>query len=413
MTKYALIGKDVRFSYSKIIHETLSNNSYALLSLDSDQEFLDFLKTDFIGLNITMPYKQLAYRNCDLLTKEAKATGVINTILKKDNKLIGFNTDIDGFSFLLKQNNISLKNKVVAILGTGGSSKTVHYIANKQNAKMIFKISRKPNNRDTFGYESEILKDVEVIINTTPIGQYPHNDDEPLFNFGICKKLEAFIDLNYNPIISKQRQIAKRYCLKVINGLDMLIYQAMKSHEIFEEKKYSLLDYKKVILNIITKMSNIALIGHPCSGKSTIGKKLAIDLNMSFIDIDNEIENRENNTISSLIIDKGINYFRKIEAKVIEEYSTKTGYVIATGGGAILKEDNVINLARNSIIINLVRNISLIDEDSLSSRPNTPNMEKLNAVIKQRKLLYEKYSAFTILNNDTMTKVIENIKEML
>ncbi len=292
MIKYALAGYDVRNSFSKQIHEYLLKDVYELLSFPTEKDFVEFLKNgDFKFLNVTIPYKEVAAKKCHLLSEEAKKTNVTNLLIKKDTRLYGYNTDIRGFEYLLDRYNINILGKRVLILGTGATSRTIEYVLKNRGAsKIIFaSTSKKGNNIYSYG-DIPTFCDVEIIINTTPIGNLENKDKLLIENLDQFQKLETYIDVNYFLISNAQARLMSSHGIKTYNGLSMLVAQALNSEEVFYEMKFDTSRLDEMYLRTFKKHFNISLIGHPCSGKTTIGKALADYLEMDFIDIDEYIE---------------------------------------------------------------------------------------------------------------------------
>ena len=178
--KYGLIGNPLGQSYSPVLHKMFGDYDYQLCQLEKS-ELLDFFRTpNFKGINVTIPYKEMVIPYLDEIDPLAKEIGAINTIVKTGEKLIGYNTDILGLNALLEKNNIEIEAKKVLILGTGGTSKTAKVLCQKLKAKKVYLVSRVKSD-DSISYaEAEKLKDIQVIINTTPVGMYGENRS-PIF----------------------------------------------------------------------------------------------------------------------------------------------------------------------------------------------------------------------------------------
>ena len=185
MISYGLCGRTLKHSYSKIIHEYLGNDKYELLSLEKDELYELFESKNFNALNVTIPYKQDALNLCDVVSDEAKAIGSVNTVVNKDGKLFGYNTDYFGFVYMLKRAGITLKDKKVVILGSGGTSLTSRAVCKGEGARETIVVSRRGEvNYDNITNHA----DADVLINTTPVGMYPDNGRTPI-DLSIFKKL--------------------------------------------------------------------------------------------------------------------------------------------------------------------------------------------------------------------------------
>lgn len=179
--KYGLIGKPLGHSFSREIHALIADYDYRLFEIDEDELPRFFQERDFSGINVTIPYKQAVMPFMDEISDEAKKIGAVNTIVKKEGKLFGFNTDFFGMRALIKSAGLDLENKTVLILGTGGTSKTAVEVSKSLGATEIVKVSRKKSS-DTATYDEayEKYSGADVIINTTPVGMFPNADKTPV-----------------------------------------------------------------------------------------------------------------------------------------------------------------------------------------------------------------------------------------
>lgn len=403
--KFGLVGNDVSKSFSKLIHDLFSNDKYLLLSLKSD-EFETFMnKKEFIGLNITKPYKKDVIKYLDELDDIASITKSVNTVINCNGRLIGYNTDYYGLKYLLMKNKVDVEGKTIAILGTGGVSSTVEFVLNELNAKKIYKVSRNKN-VDFITYSDLQKKNIEVIINATPRGMN-EKSFRPLFNLKKINGLETVIDLIYNPLNSLLLQEASKLPIKTINGLDMLIEQARVAEELFQNKEIDINENDKVYKKVLDKNLNIALIGMPYSGKSTIGFKLSQVLHKDFTDIDMFVEADCGLKIKQFIKEKGEKAFRREEHKKIKFISFQNNEIISCGGGVVLNKSNMNLLKQNSIIVYLRRDIDLIKFDN--SRPLSSNKNDYLKLLKEREKLYEMYADVIVDNNETVEFAVSEI----
>lgn len=231
--KYGLIGEKLGHSYSKIIHSKLADYTYDLLPLSRD-EFAPFMQMrEFTAINVTIPYKQDVIPYLDELDSHAKSIGAVNTIVNKDGKLYGYNTDFYGFKYMIEYNNIIISDKKILVLGDGGAAKAVRAVLQYLGASEIITVSRK-GTAETISYEAcyKDHTDAQVIVNTTPLGMYPNIDTTPLdlTNFTDCK---VVLDLIYNPIQTKLTRQAEALGMTAVTGLEMLVAQAKQAVEYF------------------------------------------------------------------------------------------------------------------------------------------------------------------------------------
>lgn len=407
--EYGCIGEKLTHSFSKEIHNLLFDYDYQIREIEKDK-LADFLTAkDFKAINVTIPYKQDVIPFLDEISDTARNIGAVNTIVNRDGKLYGYNTDFAGMTDLIKTNEIEISGKNVLVLGSGGTSKTAVAVAKSLGTKSVVRVSRTAK-EDCITYQTAYndCQNTEVIINTTPCGMYPNIVGEPI-KLELLPKTEAVVDAIYNPLCSNLVIRAKNAGLKATGGLYMLVAQAAFAAELFvgqEVKKERIYDvYKK----IVSKKRNIVLTGMPSSGKSTVGKQLAQTLNMRFIDTDNEIEKVSGKKISEIFENLGEDAFRDIESKVVEDVSAKQNCVIATGGGAILRDRNIMLLKGNGTVYFIDRPLEkLITTDD---RPLSSNRDDLVKRYNERYNIYCKTADKKLQNDGELQTVIDSIKE--
>ena len=408
---YGCIGEVLKHSFSKEIHNKIADYKYEIKEVKKD-EFDSFMKAkDFVGINVTIPYKEMIIPYLDEVDDMAKTIGAVNTVVNKNGKLYGYNTDFYGMKMLIERIGISLENKKVAILGSGGTSKTANAVVSSLGAKTIIKVSReKKGEFITYDELYSAYNDVEVVINTTPLGMYPNVDKSPV-DLSKFLKLQGAVDVVYNPIKTEFIRQAKALGVKADTGLYMLVMQAVKASEIFMDKKYDISIGEKIYSEIFSLKQNVVLTGMPGSGKTTVGKILKDLLNKEFVDTDELIEKKENSSIKEIFSIHGEKYFRELEKSVIEEVSKKNGQIISTGGGAILNEENVKNLKLNGKVFFLDRDVSeIVPTDD---RPLSSNVYDLKKRYEERYPLYSSTADVVIKvdvdENSVANKIVRSL----
>lgn len=383
--EYGLIGEKLGHSFSREIHQRLGGYDYRLQELTPAQLPAFLEKRDFRGVNVTIPYKQTVIPLLDEVDPKAAAIGAVNTIVNRRGRLCGYNTDYDGMAALARHAGLTLKNKNVLILGTGGTSRTAMTVAADLGAAEIRRVSR-TGRGDAITYEQAADLPVQVLINTTPCGMYPGCDGQPmdLSRFGW---LEGVLDAVYNPLRTRLVLQARDNGARGQGGLYMLVAQAAAACRLFLDRPLPDGALDSVYRAIHGQKQNIVLTGMPGSGKSTVGRVLARQLDRELVDTDTEIIRVAKKPIPEIFAQRGERGFRDLESQVIQEVSRRTGLVIATGGGAILREENVRRLRQNGRIYFLDRPAE--DIQPTDDRPLARDME----AVRQR--YAERYPRYT------------------
>lgn len=248
MDFYGLIGEKLPHSLSPKIHNTLFTvldieGAYKLFEVKKEGlgKAIDSLKILKIkGVNVTIPYKQEVIKYLDFISEEAKRIGAVNTIHLNDGNLYGYNTDYFGFGTIIKNNKIKVKDSIAMVLGNGGAAKAVITYLLDQGIKKIYLVSRK--SKDNLGHDERIefrsygdISNIkgDILINSTPLGMYPHID-EAAVNEDIIVNFNSLIDLIYNPKETKFLKMGKALNKKVCGGIEMLVGQAIKAEEIWQ-----------------------------------------------------------------------------------------------------------------------------------------------------------------------------------
>ena len=419
MIKYGLIGEKLTHSFSKEIHEEIGRYDYGLLEIPRT-EIGKFLKEkDFKAVNVTIPYKREVIPFLDEISKEAKAIGSVNCIRNDGGRLIGHNTDFDGLSALADYAGIDMREKKVLILGTGGTSDTALAVAKMAGASEVYKVSRRAPGSDralerdeapvvTYEEARRRCKDAEVIINTTPCGMYP-NIFSKAIDLEDFKRLDGVLDVVYNPLSTMLIARARSMGIKGEGGLYMLVAQAVKAAEFFLSCEYGKEEIDRIYEKIYKKKLNIVLTGMPASGKTTIGRIIAQKLNRELIDTDLLIEKDQDMTIPQIFHQFGENYFRDVETRIIKEAAAKTGTVISTGGGAVLRGENVEALKLSGRIFFIDRDPAALTPTS--DRPKAFNREEIMKRYEERYDIYVSTADHIIKSEETAEEAAFEVLE--
>lgn len=383
--KCGCIGKKLTHSFSKEIHALLADYRYDLIELNEEQIAGFFEQRNFDAVNVTIPYKQTVIPYLDVVSDAAQRIGAVNTVVNRGGRLFGYNTDYYGMKALLEKAGIAVNGKKVLILGTGGTSRTARVVARDLGAADIVLVSRrKSEHAVTYEEAAGQHADAQVIINTTPCGMYPDCDASPI-GLAAFAKLEGVIDAVYNPLCTRLILEAKKRGVRAEGGLYMLVMQAIVAAEKFLDKTIEKAEADRVFAQVLAERENIVLIGMPGSGKSTVGRILQ-KTGLDFVDTDAEIEKRCGCAIRQLIERKGEAYFRDLEAEVVRDVSLESGRIIATGGGAVLRPENVKCLQQNGKLYFL--NADLGRLRATGTRPLANTEEKIKKLYAERKDVY-------------------------
>lgn len=358
--KYGCIGKKLGHSFSREIHAALGNSDYVLREIPPEDLDGFMKRKEFAAINVTIPYKESVIPYLAELDEGARKIGAVNTIVNRDGRLFGYNTDFYGMCALLSHAKISVKGKKVVILGTGGTSKTAYAVAESLGSTSVLRVGR-TGREGAVTYEELYADhtDAEILINTTPVGMYPDLSGIPV-DPARFPRLCGVVDAVYNPLCTSLVLAARRRTIPSEGGLFMLVAQGVRASEIFFDTHYPAGTTEEIFARMRRDKENLLLIGMPSSGKSTIGRMLADSLSRPFVDIDERIEAR-GRKISDIFAEGGEIAFRKIEAEVIEkEIAPLNGCVIATGGGSVISSENVKNLSHNGVFYFLNRPLDLL-----------------------------------------------------
>lgn len=430
MKKYYLLGEKLSHSYSAVIHSFFGLD-YSLRELPPEK-LSEFVKSrKFDGLNVTIPYKKSIVPLLDEVDGIAEKTGAVNTVLNKNGKLIGYNTDYYGMKYALEAAKITLKGKNILILGSGGAGIVAEKLAIDEGAASVEIVSRngKLNYENIYDREK-----TQVIINATPVGTFPFAGGAAC-DVSRFKNLEGAFDCVYNPFRSKFVLDAEKIGARACGGLTMLVAQAVYSEKIWGETTVGIADkttektvdgtfetangtvdgsaetadcenkIRAVLGEVLKRETNISLVGMPGAGKTTVGRILAEKLGMGFCDTDEEIEKIAGESPEKIIEKYGEERVREIETEVAESVSSLRGVVIATGGGTILREKNVEKLRSCGVVIWLGRDLNLLAQNN---RPLSKNMP-ISRLFKQREEYYVAASDKKIENDEAAEKTAEKI----
>ena len=409
--KFGLLGRTLGHSFSPRIHSALGNTNYELFEREPSQLQEFFADPELQGINITIPYKVNALEACDVVDPRAERIGCVNTMVRKDGKWHGYNTDYDGFVFTLQHAGIDVAGKECIILGDGASSATVHVALEDLGAKNIVHLSRKT--APFYGDAPNYYETAQIIINCTPIGMYPHNPAN-LIDITQFSKLEGVVDLIYNPRRTILLLQAEMMEIPHCDGLPFLVAQGVEAANHFQGESFGTKEIEQILRDMRREKENIILIGMPGVGKTTVGKALGEEMSRTCIDVDHELE-KEIGDISTYITEQGEPAFREKEAEMIAKFGTQTGLIISTGGGCVTVPKNFAHLRQNGRIYQLTQPVENL---STSGRVlSSGGIERLRELEETRTPMYESFAQCIVEHNrnapETVAVILEDFEANL
>ena len=353
------------------------------------------------GFNVTIPHKITACDLCDELDPFAKKMGACNTLVNTNGVIKGYNTDGPGFIRALEYKGVDVKGKKVALLGAGGAAAGVGMALADSGAVQISIVNRTKEKADALvkkinKYYPSVAKaessylDVDILVNTTSVGM--NSDKSPVESLKGLNKNAVVCDIVYCPRETALLKMAKEEGYKTVGGIGMLINQAVIAFELFTLKKV-----RKETIDYLYRMTelekSIVLTGFMGTGKTVIGKRLCSLTGAEFIDTDAMIEEETRMQISDIFARYGEGYFRDLESDVIKRLAGRKGAVISTGGGAVIRRENIDLLREKGIVFCLKADIERVYRNigaNTQSRPllSGKTMEEAKALLDSRREAY-------------------------
>jgi len=416
---FGLLGRTLGHSWSRAIHAQLGSVPYQMFEREPEDVEAFVREGAWRGINVTIPYKRNAARLADEATERVERLGVANTLVRRaDGTILAENTDVLGFAWMLEDfcerelgedARSAFAGCEVLVLGSGGASQAVQAAVEDATGIVPAVISR--TGEDTYVGLAERHPRCGLIVNTTPVGMYPTCPATPVEEGVLAQmgELRAVLDVVYNPRRTGICLAAERLGIPCQSGLPMLVAQAVFASELFQGKELDRSLIGDICKNISRQTTNITLIGMPGCGKTTAGRKLARLLERPFFDMDDAFDLEAGMKAGDYIRAHGEEAFRAVETEVLAKYASRSGLVIACGGGVVTQPRNYDLLHQNSVIVGLERDVSTL---ATKGRPLSQD-RGVEALAAERVPLYHAWADHTLSCTGTSDGDAHAIKDLL
>lgn len=427
---FAVAGYPVLHSRSPFLFNSLFKTlnidaSYTRISASCAKDALNTARDLGInGMNVTSPLKEEMVGLMDSFDHHSRAINAVNTIVRKNNKWAGYNTDYRGVIRALRSNGVSIKGHQILILGAGGAASAAAYGMKISHPKKITIANRNVKRAQSVAerldceYTSldrigELLEESDILISCIP-KPFSVNTGKSIGNNLIV------LDANYKCAFPTKRQRKDQTGLRFIGGLDWLFFQALPAFPILTGNKVPKA-FKEELRNKlnameITNKAHIALIGFMGAGKTTVGRILADELGKEFIDTDLTIEEFSKQSIPNIFKQKGEKKFREMETSLVEQtFQDSRQKVVSLGGGAVMNEKIQALIRQNCLVIWLwvsVREaLKRIDNHTRPLLYSSSPEKKAEILLAERKPFYARASDL-VINSEIRTpqEIVRRIK---
>ena len=409
--EYGRIGETLPHGVSKTVHEKLASYQYDLLEVSPDRVESLLREKNFRGLSVADPYRESVLPFLDEISDLARRTGAVDTIVNRDGRLCGYNTEYYGLMELLRLNGTDPAGRKVLIPESGATGRTALAVVHDLGASLIYRVSRTGREGALSCEEMyENHTDAEIIIHTTSRGGDPDMDTASV-DLSRFPGLRGVIDVVCDPLRTVLVLEAQKRGIPAMGGLYMQVSQAVRSAELFLDTRFDREVTDRIYQEILNSRRNIVLTGMSMSGKTTLGNLLASRLGRQVIDTDQMVIEKEQTEITTIFAEKGEGYFRDVESEMVRSLAARKGIIIATGGGVILREENVDALKKNGYIVFLDRPLDQILP--ADDRPLANTRDKVTALFKKRYPTYRSTCDGFIPNDMTPEEGAERILRVL
>jgi shikimate dehydrogenase len=414
--KAAVIGDPVSHSLSPTIFSLISEAMGGGLEYKAVQvtaaELPGFIKnarSEFIGLNVTLPHKQNVSKLVDELSPEALGVGAVNVVSFADGKARGLNTDVIGIKKSLELVKADEKQSRILCLGAGGAARAVAYAMASMGCDDFAILNKTHSHAESLAHNFQasfpqtsfrVISGVELleqekpfslVVNSTPLGMKTSSQESLDYFENVLGRLKGTLafDLIYTPAETDFMKTSWSKGFRVLGGLEMLIQQAIATWEIWlspigPRRAEIETVLRNELSGILAPQENLYLSGFMGVGKSTIARVLAEKLGWDFVDTDHWIEQKVGKKVAQIFQDSGEKAFRDLEKTAIEELSKHSRTVVALGGGVLTQKENLEKIKDSGILVYLEASVEcLLDrlKTSYDRRPLLKNSTDLRKTI--------------------------------
>ncbi len=380
--EFGLIGRAEGYPLRAAIHARVARTNgapyqYGLMELPPEELGPFLVRREFRGVNVAGPCERAALSFLDEIDPQAAAAGAVNAIVNRDGRLCGYNTELVGARALCERMGLEMAGKTVLVLGSGGGARAAMAAAASLGAARVASAGC-DEARERFG-------DAEFLIHTLP---------DAALDLSAFSRLEGVVDTACEPLSGDLVLAARERGVRAEGGLYLRAVDALESARLFLGLPWSEARARGLWRDLVRERENLVLIGMPGSGKSSVGRELAAYLGREFIDLDDRVAEREGRSIPEIFDRMGESCFRDLETACVRETAGRHGLVIATGGGCVLRGENVRLLKRNGVLIFLDRAPSQLVPTDDRPLANTP--ERIERLYRERHPLYAAAADLTI-----------------
>ncbi|VVC03920.1 Shikimate dehydrogenase (NADP(+)) [Candidatus Bilamarchaeum dharawalense] len=411
---FSIVGNPVLHSKSPQMHNAAFNEKnidavYTRLAAESAEQALEIAKEiGMEGMNVTTPFKEDMTKLVEM-DETAKKVGAVNTVLMKDGKVLGTNTDVNGVMGAL---NKKLDGKKAIVLGGGGAARAaaVALIVLGAKVTVVNRTAEKAKAiANALGCSHAELSDMEEEIPGTDVLVSTISTGNRVIQPRFLEKNMIVLDANY-AIESQLLKDAKNTGCRTIDGKEWLLHQGVKAFELFTGETAPLAVMRSAIETKTKKKTNIALVGMMGTGKTALAESLAKQTSRRIVDTDREIEKIAGGRVQEIFRKYGEKEFRKLEREEIKKLGEVKDSIIACGGGVVVDPKNATVLRENSTVVWLWANPETIGKRvSGQTRPLLNVNDRGNAIeqiLEERKGLYAKASDLIVPTNQASPEQI-------